>query len=808
MNMLKNYISVAWRNLIRNKLHTAINITSLCIGITASLVITLIVHYEFSFNKGFSQYDKIYRIHSTFSENFSALNRGIPTGVAPVLREQFTGIDQVVQFHLLECDVRVNEVNIQIFKNQQNIIITDPAYFTVFSDYEWIAGSSENLTDPFKTVITESKALTYFGKADESILGKEIIYQDSLHTTVVGIVKDLPFTNDFYFKDFISYSTIEKSFLRETIVPDDWSSVNSSSQVFFSVKENTQQQKIEDQIPLLLKLAKEKNAWDGLHNFQVQSLAALHFDIVTGIFDHSRSPAHLPTLFILLLVAALLLAVGIINFINLVTAQSIRRAKEVGVRKVLGSTRSKLITQFISESFMVTLCAVLLAIPMAELSLYYFKEFLSEGVTLNLNIALPVLLILLLVVSVAAGFYPAFVLSSYTPATVLKQHTAAGNQFAAPAFLRKTLIVFQFTFAQILIMGTIIIGNQVRYMLSKDLGFTSEAILYMYTPWHLPQQKTQILKDELSKLPGIEKASLSTSPASERGWNSTTITYKNDSDTKKVSVFLKHGDEEYLNLYNIKILAGRNLSPSDTVKEILINETLMKAIGFTNPHDVIGQQIELSQATLPVIGVIQDFHFQSLHAKVEPVVAGNRQKSFYCINLKLENSNNKEIKSTLARIDETIKKVYPDEQITYRFMDDIIKSFYETEKRTTKLVNTATTLAILISCLGLFGLASYAVEQRTKEIGIRKVLGASTENIVLLLSKNFLVLVITAFFLAAPIAWLTGNHWLERYPYRIHFDWWILPLTGLFALAIAIVIVSTQAIRAAVANPVNSLKNE
>lgn len=807
--MIKNFFVVAWRNLVRNKIHSLINVIGLAIGISACLVIFMIVQFELSFNKKFPEYEQIYRVHSSFSGVFTGINRGIPTAVGPTIDDQFTGVNKVAPFHLFSSEVNIPSANeLKELGRQNEVVIATPEFFKVFQGYEWIAGTPQSLEKPFQTVLTESKAKIYFGTTElDQVLGKEIIYRDSLSTTVAGIVKDLPFNTDIDFKDFISFSTIEKSWIKKNIELNNWTNVNSSSQLFIKLDKETSIEKIESQLPILAKFYKEKSDWDVENKFQIQALSNLHYNSDAGIFDYSRSPAHLPTLSALIVVAIMLLIIGSINFINLETAQSLRRAKEVGVRKVLGSSQTRLAFQFLTESLIVTTIAVFLALPIAELGLNYFDEFVPTGVSMNIVELIPIVLGLIIIVSFLAGLYPAFALSSYLPAAVLKNQVSVGGRHSRAAFLRKSLIVFQFTFAQILIIATLIVGAQVNYLFNKDLGFKKNAIVYFNSPWHENHSKTDVLKNELDKITGIRKISLSDSPPSYHGYSSSTVTYKANEEIK-VNAFEKFGDPNYIGFYGIQLLAGRNLLPSDTVKEFLINETMMKQLGFTTAQDAIGKEVEYSKIKVPIIGVVKDFHIQSLHNKVEPVIIADQTSNFTCFNIELNSTNSNEVKATLTKIENAWKKVFPDEKIRYEFLDETIRNFYETEQRTSKLVRTATSLAIFISCLGLFGLASYTSVQRSKEIGIRKVLGATVQSIILLLSKDFIMLVLLAFVLATPVAWLTAKQWLESYPYQVEIQIWIYFLSAIAAISIALLTIGYQTLKVAQSNPTESLRSE
>lgn len=810
--MIRNYLTVAFRTLLRNKFHSVINITGLAIGISACLIIYLIVSFELSFNKGIADYDRLYRIHSKFTGTFSGLNRGAPTAIAPYIRNNFSGVEQVALFFCFGSKVEIpTATESKKLEKQEAVAIAGSDYFQVVNSYNWIIGTPEVLLKPHQTVLTESQAKKYFGDLElTSFIGKEVIYRDSLATHVAGIVSDLPFNTDFSFTDFISAPTIEASWLKKNHDLEDWTSTNSGTQVFVKAAAGATHQTLLNQLPQLTKIYDEKSSWDATNTFNVQPLSDLHFNSETGIFDFSRSATHLPTMITLIFVAILLLVIAAINFINLETAQAIRRAKEVGVRKVLGSSQGRLIIQFLSEGLLLTLIAIVIALPLTEVGLNSFKEFVPEGVTLNLNNVLPFLLLSVVFIGLLASAYPAFVLSSFRPALVLKNQTSISNPQSRSAFLRKTLIVFQFSFAQILIIGTLVVGWQIRYLLNKDLGFKKDAVIYFNTPWWEDASKTQVLTNEIASISEISELSLSNDPPSSNGWSSQSIKLNNGKEEISVNAFRKFGDSNYLNFYGIELLAGRNLQPSDTVKEYLINETLMKAFGFAKPEDALDKLIAQGDRKFPIVGVVKDFHTKSLHDAIDPVMMANETKNFTCFNIRLTAAQRTGdlLKAGLDKIESAWKKVYPDVPFEHHFLDDTIKNFYQTEQRTAKLANTAMGLAIFISCLGLFGLASFTATQRTKEIGIRKVLGASVQQIVMLLSGDFILLVVLAFVISLPIAWYAANEWLNGFSYRTTLNVWMFVLTVLTAILVAFITVSFQTVRAANANPVESLRNE
>lgn len=814
IKMIIKDLTFAFRNLRRNKLLAAINVLGLSIGISACLVIFLIANYEMSFDRFQPEKDRIYRVYSSFSGVFSGLNRGIPTAVPVAVRDNFSGVESVTNFHTFsgQVDIPDDKGIRKDFGNYEKIIIADPEYFEVFSYYQWVEGNPiQSLSEPFKVVISESRAKTYFGDLNPlDIIGREIHYRDSLVVTVSGIVKDITERTDLDFTDFISFGTIEKSWLNENNIQlNNWSSTNSSSQLFIKLALGTTADKIEVQIPKLAYTYKENNKSPQWNNTpKLQPLGDLHFNYEIGIFDNSRSVAGKSTLQILVVVAALLLTIACINFINLQTAQASRRAKEVGVRKVLGSSRRKLIVQFLVESFILCVLAVILSVVIADFSLQFFSDSIPQG--LVFDITDPIIAIFLIsciiVVTLLAGLYPAFVLSSYQPALALKNLAHSNTATSRSAFIRKGLTIFQFSFSQILIIGTIAIGLQLDYMLNKDLGFSSDAVVFVRTPWWEKMEKRLTFKNELEQIPEIETLSTHGAPPSSANSASGVMAFDNGKEVLSHNVYMKHGDTSYIRVYDIKLLAGRNLLPIDTAHEYLINEKYMHLLGFTEPRDVLGKTVN-EKAT--IAGVVKDFHTQSLHAEITPTIISYRANDDG-FGIKLATPRNKfaDMKPALGKIETAWKKIYPDEKFEYSFMNDTIKKFYETEQRIGKLARIATGIAILISCLGLFGLSSFTVIQRTKEIGIRKVLGATVNSILFLLSKDFLKLVVIAFIISAPIAYYVAGWWLKDFAYRVDITAWIFVASGSASIIIALITISFRTVSAAKSDPVKSLRYE
>ncbi len=817
--MLKNYFSIALRNLVNNPMHSAIKVAGLAVGVAGCLVIFLIAQYELSFDTFQHDRESIFRIYSHFKGLQEGLNRGVPNVLPQKVRDEFTGLQSVTTFLTWSTNVMVEDSTREKRKieNQNDIIITDPDYFDVFNMYQWLAGSPKVLQAPFSVVLTESKAKKYFGRGDlEKIIGRKIIYRDSLEVTLAGVVKDIPDRTDFYFTDFISFSTVQRSWLKNNHDFENWGSTNSSTQCFIKLAKGTTPEKIADQMPLLTKAYMDKSTDSGKGqppesppSYELQPLSDMHFNTTIGIFDNSRGPVSLPTLETLMVIAVLLLLMAAVNFINLETAQALRRAREVGVRKVMGGTRASLIFQFLAESLSLTTIAVLTALALCYLIFKFFGEFIPEG--LKFTLADPFLWIFVgitvVVATILSGLYPAFILSSYQPAVVLKNQLNSRQSRAA--YMRKVLTVFQFSFSQVLIVATLIIGWQINFMLDKDMGFTKDAIVSFNTPWWEKASKRSALKNELDQLSEVSAISQYARAPVSNGWSTTTATFNNGKEDIKHTVHIKSGDTTYLTLFDLKLVAGRNVQPYDSIHELLINETYCQKLGV-EPIDMVGQTLVMGRdQKFTVAGILKDFHFQSLHHTIEPMYYKyETNRSGFSLKLATAGQPLENLDKTLEKITRLLSKMYPDQKIDFVFLDQTVEQFYRAEKRTAKLTNTAMGLAIFISCLGLFGLASYTSLQRTKEIGIRKVLGATVNNIVALLSKEFLVLVFLAFVIATPLAWFAATKWLSDFAYHVDLSAWVFLLSGALSVLIAFLTVGLQAMKAAVRNPVDSLRYE
>ncbi|MBL7763803.1 MAG: FtsX-like permease family protein, partial [Chitinophagaceae bacterium] len=498
----------------------------------------------------------------------------------------------------------------------------------------------------------------------------------------------------------------------------------------------------------------------------------------------------------------------------LTTAHGAQRAKEIGIRKTMGSSRKQLIVQFLAETFLLTFAATLISIVLMPLLLKAFAGFIPKDLHFSITEQPGVIIFLLsliIIVTALSGFYPALVLSGYKPVLVLKNQAYTNTGKTRNAWLRKSLTISQFVIAQVFIMGAILVSKQITFSLNKDLGFKKDAIINLQTNFYnTSRTKRLVLTDKLRAIPGIAMVSLNTNPPSTPSTWSGTMKYKDGKKEIETDVQQKYGDSNYIPLYKLKLLAGVNNEQSDTVKSFVINETYSRILGFANPQQAIGKYINWSDKQVPIVGVVRDFNQLSLHEPIKPLVIGcmaNNQINV-AIALQPQQPGSNSWKTAISKIEKLWKEVYPEDDFEYSFFDENLRKYYEAEQNISTLLIWSTGLAIFISCLGLLGLVIYTTTQRTKEIGVRKVLGASVPNIVALISKEFILLVIIAFIIAAPLAWLGMNKWLENFAYRTAISWWIFIAAGLSMVLIALITLAFQTIKAAIANPVKSLRTE
>jgi len=816
--MFSNYLKFTWRSLVKNKVLSAINILGLAIGISASLVIYLIVSYHFSYDKFETNGDRVYRVVSDFV--FAGENHHSPGIVNPMgdaMKTELTGLEAVIPLHVPDQDMKVaapvaGNPKGQVFRHGNDIAFAGEDFFRLLR-YQWLVGSAAgSLRLPYQVVLSESGARRYFPTlAPAEAVGKELYFNDSIRMAVTGIVKDLPGNTDFTFNTFVSRASLETPALR----PDgltSWTNTDPATQLLVVLSPGTNPAGMAKQ---LAGLYKEHHAVKGpedvVRGYTLEPLKDLHFN--ADYAAYSIPAASRPVLYGLLAVASFLLILACINFINLSTAYAAQRAKETGIRKTLGSSRSQLIAQFLGETFLVTLMATLLSIALVPLVLKAFAGYIPEGLHFSAALrpgVLLFLLLLLVVVSVASGLYPALVLSGYKPVLVLKNQAFASSGMTRHSWLRKTLTVSQFIIAQCFLIGVLLVSKQLSYTLNKDLGFRKDAIVYFQPDPNIPggPARRAVLQDKLQRLPGIAGVSLSSQPPSSMRNQISILKYHNGKEELQTRVFIRFTDTNYLRLYNIRLLAGRNVTAGDTVRDLVINETYAHLLGFADAEQALGKELVWAGRKYPIAGVMSDFNLRSLHEPVTPTLLAAQVSQEVTLNIALpaHEPGGKGWTATMDQMRAVYGEVYPGSAFEYHWFDQDIAQYYDRERKMAGLLRWAAGLTIFISCLGLLGLVMYTTTQRTKEIGVRKVLGATVGQIVALISRDFLALVLVAFVVAAPVAWYGANRWMEDFAYRTEMSWWVFVLGGVMMVVLALLTLGWQTIRAATANPVDSLR--
>ena len=824
--MLKNYWRTALRNLWHTRSFSFINILGLATGLSAALVIFLIVHFDLSFENFRPNRDRICRI--VLDANFSGETfqmAGVPFAMPAAAATELTGVKNVTHIHFTTLKVTIPHpggTNPTLFKAQDRCVYTDARYFSLFPSYTWLAGSATPLDAPYHTVLSASRAATYFpGLRPTEVLGKTITYNDSLHAVVCGVISDPPANTDLDWQEFVSLETMAHTNTRFAD-PTEWGNFTDASECLFELTPGTQRAAVDSQIVRLWKRHVGEPAPGNSYGWHLQPLSDIHFNPHYTPFFHRT--AHKPALYGLMLVAAFLLALGCINFINLTTANASRRAKEIGVRKTFGGSRQQLLLQFLGETFLLTILSLALSLALTPWLLRAFSDLLPADLHFDM-LHQPAfwlfIMLLALAVTILAGFYPSWVLARFQPIRVLRNKMAAGAT-TRRALLRKVLTIFQFTIAQAFIIATVIVGRQLHYSLTADLGFKKDAIVIFDVPFTVDagDKKRFLLLSRIQQLPGIERAGIgSIAPASEYP-NSREFTYTNGKQKLDMQLQLRNGDSNYIKIYHLPLLAGRNLRPSDSISELIINQSLCRLLGFKTSPEAIGKTIMNGSQPIPIVGVIADFHQAGMHTAIKPLALTWSNKDQFVIHVALrprtpdgtrtpngpQTPDGNGWKTTIAQVEKAYKDIYPGKDFSFAFLDETIAKYYTAEQQLSKLLRWATGLTIFISCLGLAGLVIFTTNARTKEIGIRKVLGAPVPTIIALLSKEFVKLLMIAFAIAAPVAWWAIHKWLESFAYRAPVSWWIFPLAGVTMMGIALLTMSVRTIRAATANPVEALR--
>jgi len=801
--MFKNYLKVALRNLIKQKLYTSITVLGLSIGITCCLLIMLYVKQELSYDKFYPNSDKVYRVvHEEITPQGKSLMAATPTPVGPALKEEYPEVEHITRVYF-DDQVLFEHQDKQIFED--NVIFADPDFFKVFP-FQILRGNLSHLLDtPDSMVLTASMAEKYFG--DEEAIGKVFRINNQESFRVTGIMEDVPVNSHFHFDAVLSFlSKNEQNF-------GTWLNLWTGFTTLYTyavlpeninVKEFTQ--RVEDII-----ISHTEKRPGITRKILFQPLESIH--LYSHIEDEIEQNNFVSNLIILSTIAFLILIIACINYMNLATSQSEKRAKEVGMRKVLGAERLQLVKQFMGESILLTLFAVLFSLILAEIFLPIFSSLVGKQVKFiySENIFfLAVFFFLAVLIGAISSLYPSLFLSRHQPVKTLKGLKDSPRRSGRQLWFKKALVVIQFVVSILLIICTLVINQQLRYMRNARLGFDKEYTVVIPLLNESARGQYETLKNELIAYPGVAKATACfRSPIGDNVL--ITVAFpKGREDGTNFPIYINSVDFDYINNFGLDMAAGRNFSKeysTDVKNAFIINEATFRKMGFSSPQEAIGKKLMTGfygqEGT--IIGVVKDHHISSLHEEIEPVVMVHFPEFFYSMAIKINSEN---VPQTLSSIEKTWNKFIPEFPFTYSFLDEYIDRLYKEEEQTARIVRTFSIIAIFIACLGLFGLAAFAAEQRTKEIGIRKVLGASASNITFFLSTEFTKWVLVANIIAWPIAYYAMNKWLQSFAYRINIGLLSFILAAIISFAIALLTVSYQSLKAAIANPVESLRYE
>jgi len=806
--MLQNNFKIILRTLGKQKAFTAIHITGLTLGLTCCLLIYLFIQHELSFDKFHSKVDRIYRVCKiSATESGLDYSGGTPYPMAPSLRTDMPGLEQVARIHQQGEGVAKlpNGDKFEV----DNIIYAEPELVKFF-DFSIVSGDLyKTLEAPNQVAISQSLATQFFGASNP--IGQTLNLDDKIDVTITSIYEDNPSNSSLQGQLYVSYESFSSDILGFPI--DQWG-LSVGGVAFALLKENENIDQYTKQLPAFVEkyMGKDESTETTL---LFQPFTKVHFEPAYGnpLTNQAIQPSYL---WIFGSIGLFILIIAIFNFVNLSTVQAIKRSKEVGVRKVLGAEKAQLIGQVLSEALTLSAIAGVLAMILSQISLPFLNQLLDKNINEQLLQSPLVLLFLgstILLVGLLSGIYPAISFANFKPIEVLKSRTTAGNRNTM--WVRRTLVITQFTITIALIIGTIIVSKQLNFLKNKDLGFSKEAIVLLDIP---DQEGLDVLRTQLMSHPSIENVSFNVGAPTSKNDINTTFYKEGTPESASHNIALKTIDYEYFDTYGLELLAGRWLSKEEEKRAtnpelgmrerdyaFVVNETLTKKIGFTHPEQAIGTKLITSVAGIEaaIVGVVKDFNTSSLHEEITPTLMMNLPQLYYSAGLKIKLTN---VDATLSHIEKVYTTKYPNALFDYQFLDESIAELYENESVIFNLFQIFAGIAILIACLGLWGLISFVTQQKTKEIGVRKIIGASIPNIVLMLSKDFILLILLAAVIATPIAWYAMNGWLENFAYSTTMSWWIFALATIITVLITFLTVGFQSFRAATCNPVDSLR--
>ncbi|QRR00091.1 ABC transporter permease [Dyadobacter sandarakinus] len=793
--MLKNYLKIAFRNLWKHKVFSFLNVMGLTVGMSACFLIFMYVSFELSYDAFHTKGDRIYRLVTDIKTPSETINTSVTSwAFAPAIKADFPEVEAVTRVSSGSFLVRKGDIKFQ----EDKTLFADSTLFKVF-DFKMIAGDPKTaLKDQLSIVLPQKTAKKYFGDADP--IGQTLLLSgDGLPAKVTGVIEDIPENSQIKGEMIVSMVSMTQRFNKG--LDDQWG--NFGAITYLLLKPGTSATALEKKLPAFLQNRAGKTMKES------QMYYKLFLEPMRDVYLHSTRDSEergsMNNVYIFSAVAVFILLIACINFINLTTARSVERAKEVGVRKVVGARKSLLATQFIAESVLLCLIAFVFSVVLSAVVAPLFNDLAGKTVTTGIfgNVAfLPVMFLAAVLIGVLAGSYPAVVLSSFEPVVVLKGRFTTSVK---GILLRKGLVTLQFAISIALIIATIIVYTQMNFMRNRDLGFNKEQMVIVNTEGD-PNKES--FRQSLMNLAGVKSTSASSSVPGSGNPGAYSEIENKSGDLQIANLDLYFVDFDYIPNFGLKMVAGRPFSRefgTDTTQAMVMNEAAVKLFGYSSPEQAIGRRFRQWGREGKIVGVIKDFHFRSLQETIKPLTMRIEPNGTQLVAVKVEGSK---VRGVLAAMEDKWKSVIPNRPFSYYFLDEFFDRQYRAEERFEKLFFNFAVLAIFISCLGLLGLASYSTMQRTKEIGVRKVMGASVGSIVGLLSRDFLKLVVLAFVIASPIAYYGMNKWLQSFAYRTDIYLWIFAVAAGLSFAIAFLTVSFQSIKAALMNPVKSLRSE
>lgn len=803
--MFKNYLKIAYRNIIKQKAYTLINVMGLALGLASCILVGLFIWQDLNYDNYHENGENIYRLSmKNITPSGTSHMAESPAKAGPTIIENFPEVDKMTRIYFSSDDLVALDNN-KFYEDE--IIFADENFFNIFS-YQLISGNpNELLTDKNSIVLTRKISEKYFGS--ENPVGRTLRLNNKFDMKITGVIENVPANSHFNFDLVCSYSALAD--MPEGIFLDQWGAT-FGSYTYLLLHPGTDIDNFEIKssnyfTSLLEEFASIKN------EIILQPIKSIHLH--SDLNDEIKPNSSITYILILGSISLFILILACINFVNLTTARAIKRAKEIGVRKVFGAIKQQLVPQFLSESIFLTIIALGFALVIVELITPAFSELIGSEMVYNCFDQIGILVtivILTLVIGILAGLYPAFVLTHYQPVDIMKGSLFASGKKGS-AFLRKCLVLFQFSISIILIIFTVVINQQVDYMRNYDMCFEKDQTIILNTPERM-SNNFNVIKSELNTIPGVIKSSASLGAPSLGSGYGTNLIPDMQHEDEEFGISVKMIDFDYLDLYDIELLAGKSLSEfegADFTELTMVNETTVRKLGFVDPIDAIGNSytIGLSDGVKrfspEIVGVVRDFHFNSLHSEISPLLFMYWPYLFQEVSIRISAKN---VPATIKGIQQVWEKFYPEYPFNYSFLDEKIDKLYQAEERSFQVITVFSILAIFIACLGLLGLTFYTTEQRRKEIGIRKVLGASITSVLHTISKEFLKLVIIANLIAWPVSFLLMKKWLESFPYQVKISFGVFLLSGFIALAISLITISYTVIRSATSNPIKSLRYE